>query len=356
MGGIQKTKFNASDYPAVFKSIAFGHPWNFRKLFFTPGATSFTIPDNIFKMRALVFGAGGSGAMGVSVGGGGGGGYTEHYWDCVPGTVLSLVIGAGGAPVLTHNVAGNNGGTSSLTDAVSSVSLSSTGGTGGPRNTTPLAAPGGVGTGGILTANGGAGGAYYSTAGYPGGGAAGSWLGVGGAGGMMVPTTSLNGACGGGAIGGHRGGSYKSPAVEDCMHSGAGVFGPGCDSTAKDIGVSGGPGVYPGGRGALQTTTTSQDASSGIGPDWWDAWDILGSGGGSGSFSLQIAGHGGPGAGGGGGGVGGNGGILGGGGGAYNGSAGSGGLGGGGGAALSGVSTILGTSGAGGNGLIILYW
>jgi hypothetical protein len=345
MGSVQKTKFNSSDFSDVYKSIAWGHGWNFRKMFLTPGSTNFTIPANVFLIRALVWGGGGSGRMGSYAVGGGGGGYTEHYWDCVPGTSLAIVVGAGGAAV-TSTANGNAGGTSSVTDAVASVSLSATGGLGGVY----ASAAGGSGVGGTINSDGGDSGSVVTSAtGATGGGAAGSFLGDGGAGGGCL-TASLSGNNGGGgAIGGHKGGNGGEVAYY--CGSGAGVHGPGIDAFSKS--TNGGPGVFPGGLGALSATNYYKPAECGRGNLWWDAWDIDGSGGGSGCINEILAGaHGGPGAGGGAGSsYGGHGGILGGGAGGTVGG-GNGGRAGGGG----GVYSVVGASGAGGDGLVILYW
>lgn len=351
MGGVQKTKFNSSDFPDVYKSIAWGHGWNFRKMFLTPGSTNFIIPANVFLIRALVWGGGGSGRFGNYGKGGGGGGYTEHYWDCVPGTSLSIVVGAGGSAA-TAIGDGNTGGTSSLIDTVASVSLSATGGVGGTGIYTGN--PGGEGLGGTINFNGGAGGAStnLTSGSASGGGAAGSVLGDGGNGGAVVTesTTYANG--GGGAIGGHKGGN--GGAINNYCGSGAGVHGPGGDGLSI-ASRNGGPGMFPGGQGAAFGTNFYKTAECGRGSLWWDAWDIDGSGGGSGyTTNIPAGAHGGPGAGGGAGySYGGAGGILGGGGagGLYGG---NGGRAGGGGGCTSDASAV--SSGAGGDGLVILYW
>lgn len=348
MGGVQKTKFNSSKFADVYKSIAWGHGWNFRKMFLTPGSTTFTIPANVFLIRALVWGGGGSGRVGSYPQGGGGGGYTEHYWDCVPGTSLSIVVGAGGAAV-TSAGDGLSGGTSSLTDSVAEVALSATGGSG----TFDFAGcPGGSGVGGTINSNGGKSGAMITSAtGATGGGAAGSFWGDGGAGGgcLAITLTNING--GGGAIGGHKGGD--GGGINHYCGSGAGVHGPGINAGTTPS-VAGGPGVFPGGIGALSATNYYKPAECGRGSLWWDAWEIDGSGGGSGYINTIAAGaHGGPGAGGGAGSAyGGGGGIFGGGGGGYT-RGGNGGRAGGGGGC---IDTSLGKSGAGGAGLVILYW
>lgn len=356
---IEKTGFNISSEQSnvdLIKSTVHGIPWRSRDMFMVAGSKTFTIPDGITMIRALVWGAGGNGATGTAnyPGGGAGGGFVEHWWDCIPGTSLSLVIGAAGGS------AGSNGGSSSLVDSVSSISLTATGGAGGIASPTS-GASGGTGSGGNITAVGGAGGYGSSTYSgvHGGGGAAGSWLGVGGRGGKFIDFNS-NAGCGGGAIGpNNHGGSISGSSGFPCG-SGAGVWGPGHCDLSTTVGANGGSGLVPGNAGinGVSSYTISQP-TPGSGSAWWEIYDLDGGGGASGPHSGFNGADGGPGAGGGGAAgsttafFAGNGGILGGGGGCYGGNGGNGGNGGGGGA---GNNSATPGFGRGGDGLIIIYY
>ena len=120
--------------------------------FLTAGATSWTCPAGITRVRARVIGGGGGGGSCLSSpgsyygGSGGGGGVAEGYYVVVPGTTYSIVIGVGGAgQTSTGGGNGAAGGTSSF-----AAFCSATGGSGGMGWGSPLLQGGisGVGSGG----------------------------------------------------------------------------------------------------------------------------------------------------------------------------------------------------------------
>ena len=80
-----------------YKSMQHGLPWNSKRTFTTPGNFEFIVPEGISKIRALVWGGGGSGADGSEYQtGGGGGGFTEHVWSVSPGAIISMIVANGG--------------------------------------------------------------------------------------------------------------------------------------------------------------------------------------------------------------------------------------------------------------------
>ena len=82
----------------------------------TPGTYTFTVPDNVTQVTAIVAGGGGGGSGGgagyIGDGGGGGGGYIDSLTVTPLGTI-SVSVGAGGAGGATL-AAGGAGGTSSF--------------------------------------------------------------------------------------------------------------------------------------------------------------------------------------------------------------------------------------------------
>ncbi len=248
-------------------SMHHGYPWNSRRIFSTPGKQKFVIPENVLRIRALVWGAGGSGASGTHCTGGGGGGFTEHIWSCSPGDMISMIVGAGGEGLITNNFPGNAGGSSSLVSG--EISLSATGGGGGSQGV-QFHRPdnGGQGFGGMITAKGGSGGrsVNYAGGGLPsGGGSAGSWLGNGYDGGDNNSTShTYDSAAGGGGIGGKGGDTVN---VNYSYGSGGGVWGGGETSRNSTTGANGGSG-YAGGSGGVHSTNYSKPPENGPrGPD-----------------------------------------------------------------------------------------
>lgn len=97
----------------------------------TIGATSssFTVPSNVTRLFVMAFGGGGGGggsqAASFSGGEGGSGGVAASILAVNPGDVFSYTVGLGGAGTNTNGAAGTSGGTTSV------GSISCTGGAGG---------------------------------------------------------------------------------------------------------------------------------------------------------------------------------------------------------------------------------
>lgn len=106
----------------------------FKNMVYYTANDNFTVPDNIYKIKAHAWGAGGGGSAQVgAVGGsgGGGGGFGIQIFDVTPGQNIAIIVGAGGAAgatggnttILTLTANGGTGATN--------VAGVSTGGTGG---------------------------------------------------------------------------------------------------------------------------------------------------------------------------------------------------------------------------------
>lgn len=262
---------------------------------------TFTIPNDVTKIRVRVVGGGGSGAAGGGNGatrGGSGGGYAHGVFDVVAGTTYAVTVGTGGT--------GAAGGTSSFGTLISA--------TGGGAN----GANGGIGIGGDFQAQGG-------KANSAGGGGAGSQLGNGG------NSYAYGGA---GIANGHSfgygGGSAFASSASDSNNGAENIGGIPITPTLNDLKMKDNP----------------------IGATIRFPFDCFTGGGGSSNTGTNNGiYYGGTGAGGGGaGGTGGNNGGVGGGGAAGGvGGGGAGGIGGGGSGGTSG-------GGAGGAGLVIVEW
>ena len=103
-----------------------------RVKFNTPGAYSWTVPENVRRVRVRAWGAGGGGGYttGGAPAGGGGGAYVEKDLDVTAGTTISGSIGAGGAGGAASPAQnGLNGG--STTIIYDSVVYTAGGGPGG---------------------------------------------------------------------------------------------------------------------------------------------------------------------------------------------------------------------------------
>jgi hypothetical protein len=102
--------------------------------FTTPGAWTFTVPTNIFRVRWQGWGAGGGGGFGASgspgggAGGGGAGAYLNVVLNVSPGDTLSGVIGAAGVGG-TAGINGTNGGNTTM--VYNAVTYTAGGGNGG---------------------------------------------------------------------------------------------------------------------------------------------------------------------------------------------------------------------------------
>jgi hypothetical protein len=334
--------------------------------FIVPGTYSFTVPQNVYQIFAIVIGAGGSGATynstadeGVCAGGAGGG-CAVGIIDVIPGQLLpTITVGAGGAAKTNPGTAtassGNAGGTSSIGSL-----LSATGGAEGTASLTSTASipnpAGGTGSvsatlrGGFIATGGNGGGkpnANSITGFSGGGGAAGTPFGNGGHGGSGTTANAGTATGGGGAAGGHAGtsgangivtggGGFATPSSNSTVSSGTSLGGAGGNGQAP-IDNQGGNGLLGNGaRTSGSTLPTSQVISSSYSLlDRLTNPGIYNGGGGASSQTIAIS----PGA-------------IGGGGGGVNatatGPSGSGGAGAGGGGHIIRGASLVGSSGSGG--------
>lgn len=197
------TALDASKYTQLFDSIRKQSGVRNLVSFTAPGATNWTVPTDIYRIHARVWGAGGGGG-GTSNGGaagGAGGGYSEGWFNVTPGQVLTVTVGQGGSGGGGTPTAGGFGSTTSIAGLLSGTGggggNGASGGSGAAVNTNigtgsggQLNVSGGVSNGGVTVGStplGSAGGPAFSTsliagfststgngAGYPGGGGGGA--------------------------------------------------------------------------------------------------------------------------------------------------------------------------------------
>jgi hypothetical protein len=172
-------------------------------------SANFTVPADVYRVRARVWGGGGGGGGSAGSGGagsgGGGGGYAEGIVSVTPGQIIPVTVGAAGAGGISAPSNGNNGGNSSFGGYVSA----SGGGMGYAGNgglQTSLAGVGGSGTGSFAVSGSSAGIAFLVGTSPAGG--------IGGSAGMGSgsPTISIGGVGAAGLFpgGGGNGGSIGS--------------------------------------------------------------------------------------------------------------------------------------------------
>ena len=112
------------------------------KEFKTAGQTTFVVPNNITKILAELWGAGGGGGSVSSTstleagGDGGVGAYSCKVLTVTPGTTLVITLGTGGSGALISVNSGFGGGASSITIQNSLTILTAGGGKGGSSNGT----------------------------------------------------------------------------------------------------------------------------------------------------------------------------------------------------------------------------
>ena len=254
-----------------------------QQLFTSTGTSTWTVPNGVTQVSAVVVGAGGGGAGGDSNGnndeeggcGGGGGGLSYGTFTVTPGETLTIIIGTGGGGGSAPAGAGSNGGSSQIRRG-STVLLHGGGG--------------GRGTHGIPGSGGGGG---------PSSGPQRDGGGTGGAGGEATDNTRGDGGGGGGA-GGYAGnggaGASSSTSIGGYGGSGGAGGGGGSDSYPKAGG---------GGGGGVGLLSQNRSGSGGSPPTPNGGYG--GSGGSNGTFGSSftgVAGNGGNYGGGGGGGAG----------------------------------------------------
>lgn len=167
---------------------------------------SFTVPDDVYRVKARVWGGGGGagGSLGASGAGSGGGGagYAEGIIEVTPGQVIAVTVGSGGAGGAATPTNGQDGGSSSFGGFISATG----GGRGYAGNNalqTSQAGVGGAGSGPFSVSGVSAGIAFLVGANPAGG--------IGGSAGMGSgsPTISIGGVGASGLFpgGGGNGGS-----------------------------------------------------------------------------------------------------------------------------------------------------
>lgn len=164
--------------PAVISAILPGGIYHRSQVFTSNG--TFTVPDSVTRLYAVVVGAGGGGAGGPNSAfdtkipsAGGGGGVAEKLLSTTPGSIYAVIVGIGGTGGAS-DTDGTNGGQSSFGSIIA---------TGGGKGTfadaglslLPVGGASGVGSGGDLNYGLGDGDAYLNQiGGARGGGAGGS--------------------------------------------------------------------------------------------------------------------------------------------------------------------------------------
>jgi hypothetical protein len=227
---------------------------------------SFTVPNNVYTLSAVVVG-GGEGSLGVASGSASGGKGGNLRWrneiPVTPGEVLKIVVGRRGNNGLKDSIPA--GGNSYLQRADNSVLVLACGG-GLTSTLETVASPGlsGGGYGGI----GKVGNADYGG----GGGGAGGYTGNGGDGGYYL-TPGIKGS--GGSGGGGSGYSYNSLFFGSCGGA-VGLLGQGVDG-AGGVPQIGNTGTFGSGR-------SGSGGSDSNGPEAW----ITSIGAGSGGWARNL--------------------------------------------------------------------
>ena len=264
-----------------------------QKLFNVTGTSSWTVPDGVTEISAVVVGGGGGGAGagggsggGTDDGGGGGagGGLAYGTFTVTPGESLTIIVGAGGN--------GGTGGSSTPTNgSVGGLSRIQRGATnllqggGGNAGTYDMSAQnsGGTSTGTERDGGGSGGGgqASFSQSGGGGGGAAG-YSGNGGAGGLggSADPSGSDGSGGGGG-----GGGSGASSIPGGGGGGVGILGQGSNGSGGSATVSDAGGGSGGSDGSDGNNTTDNGGNGGL----------YGGGGGGGATNGTTDGDGGDG-------------------------------------------------------------
>ena len=252
------------------------------------GTTTWTVPDGITTVRALVIGGGGGG--GFDIGGGGGAGGLREVASVIttPGETVSIQVGTGGVGDTSRGApcVGTNGNPSSI--VLISANLSAIGGGGGGGQD----GGGACATDGLTGASGGGGGVGISwpriggvgsyatdgdatTFGNDGGVASLSSYYAGGGGGGAGGVGGAGSANGSGAIGGTGGAGRNSNITGSTVTYAGGGAGGFFQSGTRGLGGAGGGGA--GGTGSVAPVAGT---------------DGLGGGGGGGGVQSGVLGQG----------------------------------------------------------------
>jgi hypothetical protein len=256
-GTIRWTVHNAADnfvYICQYHGLMFGtintNVVHGGILYDTPGTYTWTAPDNVTSVSAVVIGGGGAGDW-STYGGMGGHLAWKNSIPVIPGEDYDVVVGAGG----TNNSSGEVATISGQSYFVSTSTVKALGGRSGGQARTYTGADW-VGQGGGNGGYGSAGGGYVS--GSKSGGGAGGYSGNGGHAGehgqnpsnTMVLDNGDPGQGGGGGGGGH----YSSGVVnftgtaQSAGGGGVGVYGQGANGAGGS--ASSATSVYGGGGGS----------------------------------------------------------------------------------------------------------
>jgi hypothetical protein len=247
--------------------------------FISPGWQTWTVPNGVTSISAVLIAGGGggggnNGASGPGSSGGGGGGLRWiNNLPVTPGEVLNIQVGSGGNAGTSYSN-GSNGGSSAIQRGTDTLVYAG-GGYAGKSNvsTGVLGGSGGTGSsigGNIGGGNGGAGGPATTNSAGSGGGGAGGYSGNGGLG-EGNGVSSTNGSGGGGA-----GARRINSAAADYTTGGGGVgfFGEGSSGqTGVPAGAGSGgyiatnsrAGNYGGGGGGTEDDTNAPGLAGGQG-------------------------------------------------------------------------------------------
>lgn len=247
-----------------------------QQLFTATGTTSWTVPDGVTEISAVVVGGGGggggAGGMGGTRwggGGGGGGGLAYGTFAVTPGESLTIVVGTAGGGGAGGSSPGNgtSGGLSKIQRGLTPL-LQGSGGLGGTYQMAQQSD--GVGRGGGASSGserdgggtgGGGEGAWTDTGG--GGGGAAGYSGNGGAGKYSGWTNNAGFAGSGGGAGG--GGGGQTTGRPGASGGGVGLLGEGSSGAGGSAGAasSGGGGGSGGSDGSIGNITTHNAGNAG---------------------------------------------------------------------------------------------
>jgi hypothetical protein len=168
-GVYQIIYFDGASWKSWVDEAPFGIPRDIA-IYNDAGIFSWVAPENVSRVRAMVWGGGGGGggtaaAPASYASAGAAGGYSEGVFDVTPGQSYAVVVGVGGA-VGAGGASPANGGTGAISSF--GAMISATGGNGGVAADGAVQGSqttGGTGSGGALNVTGGASALAYPIAG-----------------------------------------------------------------------------------------------------------------------------------------------------------------------------------------------